>query len=140
MLSRALEDYDVRLRYYIVQSMNVLNKYKSKGITSSRNVRNTIRAARDWKTQITNLFQSLTCTILSSGRLKYEQKWTEFWPQMSENAIRPDSWSPATGVARKERPRCEVTSANWRKPGVFRVWLNLPVVDEAKPPDEGFKD
>ena len=44
MLSRALEDYDVRLRYYIVQSMKVLAKYKTKGITSPKNTRNIIRA------------------------------------------------------------------------------------------------
>ena len=49
MLSRALEDYDVRLRYYVVQSMKILRKYKSKGIASPKNVRNTVRAARDWE-------------------------------------------------------------------------------------------
>jgi hypothetical protein len=49
MLSRALEDYDVRLRYYVVQSMKVLNKYKSKGIASPKNVSNTIRSASDWE-------------------------------------------------------------------------------------------
>ena len=49
MLSRALEDYDVRLRYYVVQSMKVLNKYKSKGILPPKNVKKSMRAARDWE-------------------------------------------------------------------------------------------
>jgi hypothetical protein len=48
MLSRALEDYDVRLRYYGVQSMKARAKYKRKAIKSPKNVSGTIRAARDW--------------------------------------------------------------------------------------------
>jgi hypothetical protein len=49
MLSRALGDYDVRLRYYVVQSMKILNKYKRKGIVFPKNVKQSIRAARDWE-------------------------------------------------------------------------------------------
>jgi len=48
MLSRALADYDIRLRYYVVQSMKVLKKYHGRRIKSPKNVIAQIRSAQDW--------------------------------------------------------------------------------------------
>jgi hypothetical protein len=49
MLSRALTDYDVRLRYYVVQSMKILKKYRGRRINSPKNVIAQIRSAEDWR-------------------------------------------------------------------------------------------
>lgn len=45
MLSRALVDYDIRLRYYVVQYLKVREKYKKKPHVS---LKDKMEAARDW--------------------------------------------------------------------------------------------
>jgi hypothetical protein len=45
MLSRALVDYDIRLRYYVVQYMNVRDKYKNKAHVM---LKDKMETARDW--------------------------------------------------------------------------------------------
>lgn len=49
MLSRALVDYDVRLRYYVVQSIRLRRRHKSGPPVPLQFLRKQMHAARDWE-------------------------------------------------------------------------------------------
>lgn len=77
MLTRAVAEYDVRLRYYVVQSKELRDAHRAKPQVDIDYLKGQMRAARDWENapvKLANRLSLYDASILSSeARVEIEQ-------------------------------------------------------------------